>query len=130
MQIQECFAGQRVMYRETGKAATVKEVDLDKREVHVVFDNASRAIVQARLLEPLQADEPAATGPTGPMRPCPQCGAKMPAAATTCLSCGFQYGVAQPRGGSGIAKFAAVVIILAGIFYVVWKFVLRERLPW
>lgn len=125
MQMSECVKGQRVTYLENGKPATVKDIFLDKREVLIEFDNGSRAHVQARLIDPAQAGEEAVAG--GPMRPCPNCAARMPVDATTCPKCGFQYGVRKAGCGAvaGIAKFIVIVAILAGIAYAVWKFLMR-----
>ncbi len=130
MQIQDCFAGQRVVYKENGRSATIKDVDLQKAEIEIVFDNSARARVHPRLLEPSLAEAGVESAPSGPMRPCPQCAAKMSASATTCPSCGFQYGVETPKQKSGVLKFAVILIALAGIAYAVWKYVLHERLPW
>lgn len=132
MQISECVKGQRVTYLEDGKPATVKDVFLDKREVLIELDNGSRVRVQARLIEPAGAEARTEDDaePGGPMRPCPNCAAKMSVDATTCPKCGFQYGVKSGgTGGGGIAKFVIIVIILAGAAYAVWKYVLHEKLP-
>lgn len=132
MQISECVKGQCVTYLENGKPATVKDVFLDKREVLIELENGSRVRVQARLIEPAEAEARTEDDaePSGPMRPCPNCAAKMSVDATTCPKCGFQYAVRKTGGaGGGIAKVVIVLIILAGAAYAVWKYVLHEKLP-
>ena len=127
MQIHSCVAGQRVTYRENGRAGTIKEVHLDKNEVDLVLDNGMRIRAHARLIDPL-AGEAAAT-PAGPTRPCPQCAAKMPLDATTCPACGFQYGVKKAAGIPVAVKVLMVLIVVAVAGCVIWKFVLGGKLP-
>lgn len=125
MEIQACSEGLRVVSKETGKVATIKRVLLDKGEVDIEYDNGMTARVHTRIIEPASADESSDGVPaaTVPMRPCPQCATRMPVAATTCPSCGFQYGVKKPSGMPGIVKLLLAIIVLAGIAFVVWKFV-------
>jgi|ERR1051326_8458646 hypothetical protein len=129
MHFQDCFTGQRVVHKESGKLATIRKVH-SNGEVELTFDAGATAHVHARVLEPLAKAVAAVAKPDGPMRPCPQCATKMPVSETKCPSCGFEYGVKKSSGSSGIGKFLIVVIVLAGIGYAVWKFVLHEKLPW
>src|SRR5437867_9784373 len=103
MQIQDCFKGQRVVSKETGKPATIRDFNAVKGEVLIEFDSLMRTTVSARVLEP--APDAGATSPTtGPSIACPQCAAKMPLDVTTCPACGFQYGVKQPGGVPAAVK--------------------------
>ncbi len=127
MHFQDCFNGQRVVHKESGKLATIRKIH-NNGEVEINFDVGTTARVHARLLEPAgQAAAPQAKT-AEPMRPCPQCATKMPVSATICPSCGFEYGV-KKRGTGGTAKLLIVVIVIAAIAFAVWKFVLHEKLP-
>lgn len=129
MHFQDCFTGQRVVHKESGKLATVRKVH-NNGEVELTFDAGATGKVHARILEPAPQAASAAPKPGDPMRPCPNCATKMPASETKCPSCGFEYGVKKRGGGGGFVKFVVVLIILAAIGYAVWKFVLHEKLPW
>lgn len=124
MEIQDCDTGLRVTHKETGKVATIKNVQIGKGEVDIEFDNGSIARVPPRLLEPASADQGGGFVSNVPMRPCPQCAEKMPVAATVCESCGYQYRVDGPKGMPGIVKALIAIIVLGAIAFVVWKFVL------
>lgn len=127
MQIQECFEGQRVRFRETGKSATIKEVHPDKNEVLIEFDNHMTSKVHPRSCEPLtEADATTPVATTGPTRACPQCAAKMPAEVTTCPKCGFAYGVKPAKSSSGLTVLIIALVIAAVAALVVWKFVVAR----
>lgn len=132
MDIKDCFAGQRVLYKENGKAATVKEVMLHKNMVQLVFDNTAQQTVHPRFLQPLSTREGevesagAATG--GITNPCPSCAAPMPVGSIQCSSCGFAYRK-KGSGLGGLIKFILFLAVLGGIGYAVWKYVLHEKLP-
>jgi hypothetical protein len=130
MEIQDCFKGQRVRHLETGRVATVREVSLNKHLVDIVFDNGNSAKVAPRMLE-ASGDSPAAAedAPREPLRPCPQCAAKMPVSAITCAACGFTYRTEPKRGIPAVVKLIVILILLAAIAFAVWKFVLHEQLP-
>lgn len=128
MHFQDCFSGQRVVHKESGKLATVRKVHANA-EVELTFDSGATGRVHARILEPAAPNATAAATPDEPMRPCPQCATKMPVLETRCPSCGFEYGVKTGGGGGGFVKFIFVLIVLAAIGYAVWKFVLHEKLP-
>lgn len=127
MQIQDCSKGLRVRHRETGKSATIKEVFLDRNELEIIFDNAMTSKMHPRLVELLAEDNPVAPSqPAGPQRACPNCAAKMPAEATICPKCGFQYGVKPVKKSSGLLVLIIALIIAAGAAVAVWKFVLSR----
>jgi hypothetical protein len=132
MDIKDCFAGQRVLYKENGKAATVKEVLLHKNTVQLVFDNSAQQTVHPRFLQPLSTREgeveDVSSSSGGITNPCPACAAPMPVGSTQCGACGFAY---RKKGSAlgGVVKFVVVLAVLAGIGYAVWKYVLHEKLP-
>lgn len=126
MLIQNCFKGQRVVYKENGKPATILSVSHNKGEIVIAFDNAERLTVASSLLEPAGEGQAPARKPGGPSRPCPQCGTRMGVDETTCPECGFQYGVKKGGGSRGLVKAFLTIVVLAAIGYVVWKFVLQR----
>jgi hypothetical protein len=125
MLIQNCSKGQRVLYKENGKVATVQSVSHNKGEIFVVFENGERMKVAPAMIEPATEEQAVESKTGGSMRPCPRCATKMPVDETTCPSCGFQYGI-KKEGGGGFAKALVILIILAAIAYAVWKFVLKH----
>ena len=127
MNIQDCVKGQRVISKETGKPATIRDFNAVKNEVLIEFDNLMRTTVSARTLEPAPDAAPAGATRSGPARSCPQCAAKMPLDVTTCPACGFQYGVKQSGGIPAIVKLLIVVVVLAVVAFAVWKFVLQSH---
>lgn len=129
MNIQDCFKGQRVISKETGKPATIRDFNAVKNEVLIEFDSLMRTTVSARVLEPAIGDAGAAPAASGPARACPQCAAKMPLDVTTCPVCGFQYGVKQPGGMPAAVKLLIALVVLGAIAFVVWKFVLHGNIP-
>jgi hypothetical protein len=132
MDIKDCFAGQRVLYKENGKAATVKEVMLHKNMVQLVFDNTAQQTVHPRFLQPLSTREgeleEAVPQSGGITNPCPSCAAPMPVGARQCSACGFAY---RKKGSAlgGLVKFIVFLAVLAGIGAAVWKYVLHEKWP-
>ncbi len=125
MLIQDCAAGQRIRYRETGRLGTIKNVYLDRNEVDIQIDNQTTTRCHPRLIE-LAEGAPAAEPSTGPQRACPQCAAKMPTEATTCPKCGFQYGVGSAKKSSPLLVLIIALVIAAVAAVVVWKFVLNR----
>ena len=124
MQIQSCFKGQRVLYKENGKLATILSVAHNSSKITIAFDNAERREVSAQALEP-SSEEATRQSETGvPMRPCPQCATKMPVTETTCPNCGFQYGVKKGSVAGKVFKTIVILAILAAVAYAVWKYVL------
>lgn len=126
MNIQDCIKGQRVISKENGKPATIRDFNAAKNEVLIEFDNLLRTTVSARVLE-LAPDGGTAPARTGPAKACPQCAAKMALDAAACPSCGFKFG--KQSRISAVVKLLIAVIVLAAIAYAVWKFVLHEQLP-
>lgn len=122
MNIQDCLKGLRVTHKPTGRAGTVKDINVHRGYVDIELDNGQSVRVEPAMVEPLDAAaEPAQKVP---MRPCPNCAQLMHYQATVCPSCGFQYGV--NKGGSGFGKTLVVLIILAAIAFAIWKFVLNK----
>jgi ribosomal protein L40E len=120
MLIQDCVAGQRIRYRETGRLGTIKNVHLDRNEVDVLIDGSTTSRCHPRLIELTDA-APAAEQPTGPQRACPSCAAKMPADATTCPKCGFQYGLQITKKSSPLLVLIIALLVAAVAAVVVWK---------
>lgn len=126
MQIRNCFKGQRVIYKENGKVATILSVSHNKGEILIAFDNAERAKVGPHLLEPATEQDASGEKSGGPRRPCPQCGEKMPVDEKVCPACGFQYGVKKRSAFGRIVKKLLTVVVLLAIAYAVWKYVLQR----
>src|ERR1051325_628136 len=93
MLIQNCFKGQRVVYKESGRCATVLSVSHNVGKITIAFENAERKDVSPAALEPATAEASHKTESGIAMRPCPNCATKMPASESTCPNCGFEYGV-------------------------------------
>ena len=130
MELAQCSPGQRVRDKETGKVAAIKSIDRGSGFVEVEFDGGGTARLHPRRLHPVDGAptaEPASE--TTPMRDCPQCAAKFPLADTTCPACGFQFREKKSGGMPSAVKFLIVIIVLAGIAFAVWKFVLNGKLP-
>lgn len=126
MQVHDCFTGQRVLHKESGKLATIRRIQGSSGELDLTFDNGSTTKAHARLVEPAVAD----VADSGPMRPCPQCATKMPVTLTVCPSCGFEYGMKRSNPPRSIMKFVVLVFVLMASLYAVWKYVLHEKRPW
>lgn len=121
MQVQDCFNGQRVFYKENSKLATIRRINGSSGELELAFDNGSTTKAHARLVEPAESgdQDPAQSGP---MRPCPQCAAKMPATVNVCPACGFRYGVKQEKKPSRLLFVLVVLIMFVAVAYFVWRF--------
>ncbi len=132
MDIKDCFAGQRVLYKENGKPATVKDVLLHKNQVQLVFDNETQLTVHPRFVQAITTreggDEAASHEPASLTNPCPACAAPIPVGVMRCEACGFAY---KKKGSTlgGLVKFIVVLVVLAAVAYAVWKYVLNEKLP-
>jgi len=131
MEISQCGQGVRVRDKETNKFATIKSADKGSGLVEIEFDSGGRAKVHPRRLDPLGDPPVPASTPAGkePMHDCPKCAAKFPLAESTCPACGYQF--AQPKSGGvpAIVKILIVLVILGGVGWAVWKYVLHEKLP-
>ncbi len=123
MHIQDCFTGQRVMYKENGKLAAIRRIHGDTGELELAFDNGSTGKAHARLVEP--ATSPAPDGAdSGPIRQCPQCATRMPVTLTVCPSCGFEYGRKRAKPPRNLMKVMVILMVLVAIAGAVWKYLL------
>jgi hypothetical protein len=129
MEITQCGQGVRVRDKETNKFATIKSADKGSGMVEIEFDSGGRAKVHPRRLDPLGDVLPPSSAPKEPMRDCPKCAAKFPAVEYTCPACGFQFQQKKTGGVPVIIKILILLAILGGIGWAVWKFVLKEKLP-
>jgi hypothetical protein len=130
MEISQCGQGVRVRDKETNKFATIKSADKGSGMVEIEFDSGGRAKVHPRRLDPLGDVPPSAsTAPKEPMRDCPKCAAKFPAAEFTCPACGFQFKQPKSGGSSAAVKILITLVILGAVAWAVWKFILKEKLP-
>ena len=128
MQVHQCSTGQRVFHKESGKIATIRRIFGNSGELELAFENGTTTQVHARLVEPADLSEVDAPN-DGPLRPCPQCAAKMSITLTVCPSCGFKYGVKQSKPSHGLLKFLVIAAVLIPIAYWVWKYVIPGRHP-
>ena len=124
MQVHECFTGQQVLHKESGKPAIIRRLYGSAGEVELAFENGTTAKVHVRLVEPVdvRSDEP--------RRPCPQCATKLAMTVMVCPECGFEYGAktaAPPR--RFLPTFLYFLVTFAAV-YGVWKWVLHGRFPW
>jgi hypothetical protein len=126
MLIQNCFKGQRVVFKENGKTATILSVSHTAGKITIAFENAERREVSASGLEPAGEEASHQSESGERMRPCPNCATKMPLAETKCPNCGFQYGVKKSSAAGKVFKSFVVLIVLAAIGYAVWKYVLHR----
>jgi predicted nucleic acid-binding Zn ribbon protein len=123
MLIKDCFKGQRVVFKENGKPATILSVSHTAGKITIAFDNAERKEVSSSALDPAGEEASRQTETGVPMRPCPQCATKMPTNETVCPNCGFRYGVKKSSSAGKIFKTILLLAVLAVAVYAVWKYV-------
>lgn len=124
MLIQNCQKGQRVIYKENGKPATILSVSHTAGKITIAFDNAERREVLPSALDPADESAAAETKSSVPMRPCPQCATKMPLDVNVCPNCGFEYGVKKKSPAGKVFKLVVVLAILGALAYAAWKYLL------
>lgn len=124
MLIKDCFKGQRVVFKENGKPATILSVSHTAGKITIAFDNAERREVSASGIDPAGEEASRRTEAGTPTRPCPNCATRMPLDVTTCPNCGFEYGVKKKSAAGAVFKTIVILIILGAIAYAVWKYVL------
>jgi len=126
MLIKDCFKGQRVVFKENGRPATILSVSHTAGKVTIAFDSAERREVSASALDPAGEEASRRTEEGTPTRPCPNCATRMPLDSHVCPKCGFQYGVKTGSAAGKVFKFLVILVILGGIAWAIWTYVLPK----
>ena len=120
MKVSDCQVGRAVIFRETGKPATITRVDRGRNRVEIVFPNGSTATADALALLPADVGS---TAKAGPSKSCQRCGASMPLAAKICPECGHGGRVPRRRRRRLMVAFIILDVIVTGLL--IWFLLFR-----